>query len=185
MKAKDVLKLLGVTRVTLYKYVKSGKVKAIKLPNGMYDYVDESVFKFIKKENRFSVIYGRVSTYKQKKDLNNQIESIKKYCEKTGTHYEKVLTDISSGLDLNRPNFSKLLDDIMNYRVSQVIISYKDRLTRLSFKILEEIFKKFGTNILVISEKSNNEKEYFEDLLTLMHVFSTKMYSKRKNKKIN
>ena len=66
MKSKDVLKLLKVSRVTLMTYVKNGTIKATKLSNGLYNYDDASIFKFLKIDNRFNVIYSRVSTYKQK-----------------------------------------------------------------------------------------------------------------------
>ena len=64
MKSKDVLKLLKISRVTLYNYVKNGLIKAIRLPNGYYNYDDKSVFKFINENPRINVIYGTVSTYK-------------------------------------------------------------------------------------------------------------------------
>ena len=45
MKSKEVLKILKVSRVTLSKYVKAGKIKVKKLPNGYYSYDEEDVYK--------------------------------------------------------------------------------------------------------------------------------------------
>ncbi|MCI6189789.1 MAG: hypothetical protein MR691_07570 [Clostridium sp.] len=68
MKSKEVLALLRVTRPTLTKYVKNGTIKATLLPNGQYDYDDESVYAFINKDiERKTVLYCRVSTQKQMK----------------------------------------------------------------------------------------------------------------------
>ena len=68
MKSKEVLTLLRVTRPTLTKYVKDGTIKATLLPNGQYDYDDESVYAFINKDiERKTVLYCRVSTQKQMK----------------------------------------------------------------------------------------------------------------------
>lgn len=64
MKAKQVLKLLNIHRVTLYNYVKSGTVSVTKLDNDTYDYDENSVFKLMKKDSRCNVLYARVSTYK-------------------------------------------------------------------------------------------------------------------------
>ena len=50
MKASKVLKLLQVTRPTLCKYVKTGKIRGKRLPNGYYDYDEESVYKFLDKD---------------------------------------------------------------------------------------------------------------------------------------
>ena len=43
MKCKEVLKILKVTRPTLTSYVKSGQLKVTVLPNGDYDYDEDSV----------------------------------------------------------------------------------------------------------------------------------------------
>lgn len=40
MRSGEVLRTLHITRQTLCKYVKTGKIKVTKLPNGMYDYTD-------------------------------------------------------------------------------------------------------------------------------------------------
>ena len=81
MKAKEVMKLLDISRATLFNYTRDGKIKVIRLDNGYYDYNEESVFKIIKKDARINVIYSRVSTYKQKTDLENQIYKINAYCQ--------------------------------------------------------------------------------------------------------
>jgi len=81
MKSKDVLKLLDVSRPTLSKYVREGKLITTKLDNGFYDYDEESVYKILnkKKKDRKIVIYARVSTKKQKNDLENQKETIQNF----------------------------------------------------------------------------------------------------------
>lgn len=183
MKAKDVLRLTQFSRITLMNHVKNGKIKANKLPNGYYDYDEDDVMKFVKNEHRKNVIYARVSTYKQKNDLDHQIHFLNKFCKNNDINIDQIVSDISSGLDLDRPNFSNLLDDILHYRISTVVISFKDRLTRLSFPILQSIFNKFGTNIIIASktdDDDDNTEEYFEDLMALMHIFSTKVYSNRR-----
>ena len=74
MKAKEVIKLLKISRPTLCKYLKTGLIKGTILPNGTYDYEKESVYKvFNKGIKRSNVIYARVSTVKQKQDLENQV----------------------------------------------------------------------------------------------------------------
>lgn len=47
MKANEVLKMLKITRPTLAKYVKEGKLKATRLPSGQYDYSKESALKLM------------------------------------------------------------------------------------------------------------------------------------------
>ena len=187
MKAKDVLRILGISRVTLMTYLKKKYITANKLPNGFYDYDDKSVYDFKNNYKRTNVIYSRVSTYKQKKDLKRQIENIKEFCEKNSIQYSTIYSEISPGIDLDRKEFNIMLQDIFKFKIDKVIISNKDRLTRLSFITLENIFRQFGTKIIVLSrnEKKNNSNynELFEELIFIMHYFSTKEYSNRKNSK--
>ena len=187
MKSKEVLQFLNISRVSLCKYVKNGSIKVTKLDNGYYDYDDESVFKFAKKDIRYNYIYARVSTYKQKNDLDNQISLLNNYCTLNNIKIDNIFSEISSGINFDRNEFSKLLSDVLSYKVNSIYISNKDRLSRLSFKTLENIFIKFGTSIVVVNDleqpKSESE-ELLEELISLIHFFSTKTYSNRKNNNI-
>ena len=187
MKANEVMKMLNISRATLYLYTRDGKIKGTKLDNGYYDYDEESVLKCMKKDNRISVIYTRVSTYKQKNDLEKQLQQIHDYCYINKIIISKIYSDISSGLDLDRKDFSQLLDDVTKFKIKNIYITYNDRLTRLSFRTIEELFSKFGTKIISINSScsKNNDNEIFEELISLMHIFSTTMYSNRRKKKVN
>lgn len=187
MKAKDVLKILDISRSTLFNYVRDGKIIGTLLDNGYYDYDENSVYKLIKKDPRINVIYARVSTNKQKNDLNNQILSINNYCNNNNIIINKIFSDIHSGMDLDRHDLNKLIDDVINNRIKNIYISYKDRLTRLSFKTIQDLFIKFNTNIIIINQNCDkcNDNEIFEELMSIMHIFTTTMYSNRRKNKIN
>ena len=78
-----------------------------------------------------------------------------------------------------------MLDEILDYKVENVIISYKDRLSRVGFDLFQYLFSKYGTNIIVVSEVGNkklDEEEVFSEITSLLHCYSMKMYSKRRNK---
>lgn len=188
MKAKEVLKLLGVSRVTLCTYVRKGYIKTILLPSGYYDYDSQSVYTFLGKNNRKNFIYARVSTYKQKHDLSRQIKLLTRYCNSNDINIEHTYSDISSGISLDRPEFSQLLDLVFDNKVDTIYITYTDRLTRLSFSLIKNIFKKFNTKIVAVCQKSQTDSNYnelFDDITSLMHYFSTKKYSNRKNNENN
>ena len=131
------VKILNISRITLYTYTKEGKIKATKMDNGYYDYDEQSVMKIINKDVRSNVIYARVSTYKQKIDLENQINKLSTYCNTNNIVINKIYSDINSGIDLDRLNFNNLLDDVMKYKIKNIYITHKDRLTRLSFTPLK------------------------------------------------
>ena len=189
MKAKEVLKILKITRPTLTKYVKDGKVKVRELPSGMYDYDEDSVFSIAGLcGERTCAIYARVSTQKQKKDLYNQIEIIRKYANENGYSVDKVYSDIASGLNYDRGEFQTMLNEIIQYKIKTVIISNKDRLTRVSFDMWKQLFRQFSCELIVANQDEtnteNSEKEIFEDIISLLHCFAMRMYSAKKKKKI-
>jgi len=183
MKAQKVLKLLQITRQTLTKYVKDGILEVEVLGNGRYNYVDESVYKFLNKDiKRKTVIYARVST--QKNDLSNQVELLKTYCFSNGIKINEVYQDIASGISFEkRQDFFNLLDEVINHKIDKVIITYKDRLSRVGFGLFKHLFENFGTEIIVISEvgsKTLDSKEVFDEIVYLLHCYSMKLYSSRK-----
>ena len=189
MKSKDVLRILQVTRATLTKYVKSGLIKATVKANGLYDYDEDSVYKMMNKDiERKNYIYARVSTSKQKQDLVNQIDLLKNFCYQNGIIINGIYSDIASGISFaKRDEFFRMLDDILSGKVKNVIITYKDRLSRVGFELFSFLFRKFGCNITVINEQGSEKldsQEIFEEIVSLLHCYSMKLYSSRKQKRI-
>lgn len=177
MKAKEVLELLKISRPTLTKYVKEGKIRVTVMPNGFYDYNDEDVYKiFMKGVERKTYIYARVSTLKQKKDLENQIELLKQFCFSNGYKIHGVYADIASGISFKkRKEFFNMLDEILAGRVERVVIAYKDRLSRVGFELFSYLFKKFHCEIVVMSEIGSEKldsQEIFEEIISLLHCYS-------------
>ncbi len=188
MLAGQALQLLRVSRKTLHFYVKDNKIKVKELPNGRYDYNDEDIYRFLNKDiKRKIVIYARVSTQKQKKDLENQIEMMKTFCVNSGVQINSIYSDISSGISFEkRKEFFLMLDEILDHKVEKVIITYKDRLSRVGFELFSYLFKKYGTEIIVISDVGNKKldsEEIFEEIVSLLHSYSMKLYSKRHHDK--
>lgn len=189
MKAGEVLKVLHISRPTLYRYAEAGYIKRRLLPNKKYDYDDESVYNYLNKDvKRKTVIYGRVSTTKQKKDLENQIDYLKNWAFNSGYIIDYVYSDIASGISFEkRKDFFLMLDEILDYKVENVVIAYKDRLSRIGFELFSILFEKFGTKIIVVSEvgsKKLDGEEIFDEIISLLHCYSMKHYSNRKNKKL-
>lgn len=188
MKWPEVRKLLQISTVTLSKYVKQWRIRVTqKFEWSRYDYNDEDVYNMIWKKVRKSVIYARVSTSKQKKDLDNQIETIQKFMNKNWVVVWDIYQDISSWMNLDRKEFMKMLDKIEDNEIKEVYITYKDRLSRIWFDMFESLFKKHWCKIIVLNEIDNQkwyEEEIFWEIVSLLHSFSMKMYSKRRQDKL-
>ena len=189
MKSSKVLKILNISRQTLVKYVKNGDIRVVMQTNRQYDYNEEDVYrKAGLSENRVNVVYARVSTPKQKRDLENQAETPINYCNANGVKVDKVYKDIASGMNFDRKQFRSMLEDVLNYRISSIYITNKDRFSRISFDMFERLFLEYNCKIIVInkieSTTEDDEKEVFSDIISMLHCFAMKMYSRRRKKKM-
>lgn len=187
MKAKEVLQVLRVTRPTLTKYVKEGLVKVTVKGNGQYDYDSDSVYKLLNKDiERKTYIYARVSTIKQKYDLENQVQLLRTFCFQNGYVLNGVYQDVASGIGFEqRKEFFALLDEVLAGKVKRVVVAYKDRISRVGFELFSYLFVKHGCELIVMSDVGSTKldgEEIFEDIISLLHCYSMQLYSKRKDK---
>ena len=80
-----------------------------------------------------------------------------------------------------------MLDEIIDNKVERVVITYKDRLSRVGFDLFYHLFKKYNCEIVIMSEAGSEKldsQEIFEEIVSLLHCYSMKLYSKRKIQKI-
>lgn len=187
MRAKEVRKILGITEQTLYNYTKAGKLKYRVTGTGWNDYDEDSVYEFLGYKNtrkeKINVSYSRVSTQSQKEQLKEQTRRIYESCIARNIKLSKQYEDIKSGMDSNRKDFLDLLSEVIKGNIGCVVIENKDRLIRFGFDLLETIFKKFGTTIIVLNDELDNksyEQELTEDLISIIHYFTMKSYSHRR-----
>ena len=90
-------------------------------------------------------------------------------------------------MSFNRKMFNDLLFEVLDYKIEKLYISNKDRLCRLSFNLLKDLFSRFGCEIIVINDidsSTSKENEIFEDIISMLHCFAMKMYSSRRKKKL-
>lgn len=132
--------------------------------------------------NNSVAIYARVSTNKQIKDLENQIDYLTKYAVSNGYKVEYVFKDIASGINENRKGLNDLLNLVFNNQISKIIISHKDRLTRFGFDYFKNICEYFGTEIEIVNLESDKsfKEELSEDLIAIIQQFSMKFHGKIK-----
>lgn len=188
MRAGEVLSILQITRPTLQSYRKKGYIKATQLPNGHFDFDADSVYR-LKNRNqpRQTILYGRVSTYKQKRDLSNQMQTLENFAMKRGYQIDQIYSDIASGISFQqRKQFFDMLDLIIQGKVKRVVITHKDRLSRVGFDLFKHLFDKFGTEIVVVSDyldPKTDEQELFSEIISLLHCFAMRQYSSRRKLK--
>lgn len=90
-------------------------------------------------------------------------------------------------MNFDRKQFLEMFNDIIDRKIQTVYITYKDRLSRISFDLLEKLFREFGCEIIVINnteDRETNESEIFGEIISMLHCFAMKMYSKRRKNKL-
>ena len=185
--AKEAKEYFHITGPTLYQWKVKGKINAKQLSSKKILYDIDSFEDFQPKQKQ-NIIYARVSNTKQADDLSKQIEIVKSYAISNGVKIDKIYKDIASGMNENRKDFNLMLREIFAGNVDKVFISYKDRLTRFGFDYFKNIFSEFGVEIVVLDEleetNSDFQKELTNDLISIIHNFSMKLYSTNRRKKL-
>ena len=185
--AKEAKNILKINATTLKSWKDKGILSYKKLSDKkiLYD-IDSVLNNSDMVDNRLNVIYARVSNTKQHNDLLNQIELVKSYCITNGIKISKVYQDIASGMNENRKDFNILINDVISGKIKNIYISFKDRLTRFGFDYFKNLFQKYNVNIIILDELEESNKtfqdELTEDLISIIHHFSMKLYSNRRKK---
>ena len=120
----------------------------------------------------------------QKEDLANQLSFLRDFANARGFIVDEVLTDIGSGLNYKRKKWNALLDDCFEGNVSTILIAHKDRFVRFGYDWFSSFLEKRGVEILVVKNDTlSPQQELVEDLVSIIHVFSCRIYGLRKYKK--
>jgi excisionase family DNA binding protein len=183
---REFAKLLGVSRVTVVKWIKSGRIVAYSVHGKWripYSEV-ERVLRGVQRVRRVA-IYARVSSNTQRDDLERQVEALKLWVYKNLPNAEYVVvTDIASGLSEDRRGLRKLIEMAKRKEVQAVVIAYRDRLTRFGFEYLKTLFNTFGVDVYVVFQEEPKDyvQELVEDFLEIVTSFASRIYGKRSKK---
>ena len=177
--------ILGVTPQTLRNWDKNGKLTPHhKTSNGYRYYSNEQLNQVLHKTNIEikSIGYCRVSSQKQKDDLERQIENMNMYLLAQGKPYE-IISDIGSGINYRRKGLEKLIKQITLGEVDKVVVLYKDRLVRFGCELIEYIASLYHCDIEIVdTSKKSEQAELVEDLVQIITVFSCRLQGKRAHK---
>ena len=186
-KPKEASQYIGRSISTLQRLDYSGKLKAHRTTTNRRYYTKEQLDTFLGKKaqtRRLQIAYARVSSYEQKPELQHQLDYIRNYVNAKGIILDQEITDIGSGLNYNRKKWNKLMDLVEENKVGKIYIAYKDRFIRFGYDWFNHFCQKHGCDIVVLNNPSlSPEEELIQDLLTILHVFSSRSYGIRKYQK--
>ena len=186
---QEVLKTLKIHYHTLYAMVRRNEIETIKVGyRNLYNldkYLREKGVSNVIKKN---VCYCRVSSNKQKPDLTRQQKLLS---GKFPNHL--IISDVGSGLNFKRKGLNKLMDMAIKGEINDVVVTYKDRLCRIGYDLIENIIQKYSNGKIVILNKNEEEtkaEEISKDIISIMNIYVAKInglrkYTKKLKKTIN
>jgi len=169
---REAARILQVTTRTLYNWDKEGRIRCIKTNAGHRRYI----LPHVSNKRGRKICYCRVSTRGQKKDLERQIEFFK---NEYPNH--EIISDYGSGINFKRKGFTTLLDSAVKGNISEVVVTYKDRLCRFGFELLQRIIENHSNGKIVVLDRKETspQEELVNDLLSIVTVFSSRLYGLR------
>jgi predicted site-specific integrase-resolvase len=185
----EAASILNRTVKCLQLWDRHGKLKANRTKTNRRFYTADEIKNFLnikesKKENRKIYAYCRVSSQSQKQDLKNQRNIIEEFCISKRFFNVCFVEEIAGGLNFKRKQFYSIINDIINNKVEKLILAHKDRFCRFGFELIEKFCEDHNCELLIInSEKLSPEEEMVQDLMTIIHCFSSRLYGLRNYKK--
>ena len=164
----EAAKFYGVSVPTMRLWDKQGKLKPHSRTMGNHRRYN------LNPNHKVRVGYARVSSSDQRKDLSSQAEFLEKHCD-------LVLKDLGSGLNCKKPRLKKLVAMLLAQQVSELHLTHKDRLLRFGHELVFQLCRWSGCKVIIHREDEvvSFEQELVKDVITLMTVFSARLYGRR------
>ncbi len=188
---KKAAEILGVSTATLRAYIDTGKISGVRTLGGHRRVPEGELRRILNQPNQpptKAVIYARVSSRKQQQagNLDRQVERLQAFAHDQRIDVMAVVTDVASGLNENRKGLNRVLRLAREGTISQIVIEFRDRLSRFGYQYLAAYFALAGVTLRVTedttdqpTEESDLNKELMEDLVAIIYSFSGKLYGRR------
>jgi putative resolvase len=181
-------KRVGVSVKTLQKWDRMGVLPAKRTITNRRYYTDEDLAAALRlprvQKERLTVAYCRVSSQAQKPDLANQRRVLEAFCTQRNIEVDEWMLEVGGGLNFKRKQFLCLVDAILEGQVERVILAHQDRLARFGYQLLVHLCETHQCELLVMNtEELSPEQELVQDLITITHCFSSRLYGLRNYRK--
>jgi len=189
LKPDEAAKLLKVSKQTLINWDNSGLIKSYKTKGGHRRYKRSDLLSRLSNSTtvdnqsnikpKRNICYCRVSTPGQRQDLERQVEWFR-----SNYPNHEIIRDIGSGINFKRKGFNSILDSAIQGNLEEVVVTHKDRLCRFGFEFYERIIEQYSNGKIVVldQEQTSPEKELVDDLISIITVFSSRLYGLRSHK---
>jgi predicted site-specific integrase-resolvase len=176
---REASKLTGICPQTLRKMSDQNQLKTYKTLSGQRKFEKQYLKDFCTASSstnsqKKNYIYARVVADDNVEDLNKQIQFIRN----TNPIYEtySIITDISPGTNFKRKGLSTLLDSCLAKEIGEIVITHKDKLSRIGYDLIHHIVHKAGGSIIILEDEKYkpSDHEISDDLFTIAKVYCKK-----------
>jgi putative resolvase len=175
MRLRQYANKMGVSYKTAFRWWKAGKLDAYQLDTGTV-IVRDPVEPL--STGTGIALYARVSTIGQKADLERQVDRLKTYAASRGYQVSKVVQEIASGMNDNRPKLLKLL---LDQQIGTIVIEHRDRLTRFGFTYIDQLLLMQGRRIEEMFPTDTNH-DLVDDFIAVITSMASRIYGRRHSK---
>lgn len=172
MKLSDYAREHGIGYRAAWNRFKAGKIPGAFLDETGHVVVPVQPVKTLGK----TAIYARVSSNKQKEDLERQAKRLSDFAIAKGLTIEKIVKEIASGVNDERPKLTKLLKD---NTWDTLVIEHRDRLTRVGFNWFSLFLSQQGKTIIVANNATEENTDLMDDFLSIIYSFAARLYGLR------
>lgn len=172
MKLSDYAKQHGIQYRTAWNRFKAGKIPGAYMDNTNHVVIPITPLKTLGK----TAIYARVSSNKQKEDLERQVQRLTKFAIAKGLTIETITKEIASGVNDERPKLTKLLKED-NW--DTLVIEHRDRLTRVGYNWFKLFLNQQGKEIIVANNATEENTDLMDDFLSIIYSFAARLYGLR------
>ncbi len=180
--------MVGVSTRTLQRWDYTGRLVADRTPSNRRQYTDKHLAQVRgtgrHQTERQIVVYCRVSSAGQKADLGNQRQMLEQFCAARGLAVDEWIEEVGGGLNFKRKQFLEIIDRIVAGNIATLVIAHQDRLARFGYGLIEHLCEVGNCELIVMNtETLSPEREMVEDLMTIVHSYSSRLYGLRNYRK--
>jgi excisionase family DNA binding protein len=183
----QVARLLDISPITVFRWVHQGKIVARRNVAGRWLIPESEVNRLLgikPVERKRAVLYARVSSSEQKENLTSQVKRLRSYAEEKGYEIVKVYEEVASGLNENRRKLQSAYGMLREKKADLLLVESKDRLSRFGFDYLKSLAESYSASVEVVNGdvKKDAMQELVEDMISIVTIFSAKLYGLRSQK---
>lgn len=182
IKVRALAGMMGVTMQTIRAWMRAGRIPYHKSPSGGIYFTPDDVKRITGDDGDEPTgeqqwVYYVRSSSGNKELMDKQAMMLKgKYPAPS-----RVIKDSASSMNDNRKGLNTLMDMARSHEVTDIAVTYPDRLSRFGVKYLERYFDAYNVHLhyMMTDDKQDMHKELMDDFMAIIASFAGKYYHLR------